>query len=108
MKIKENLSIYEATQYAKDNGFNSVTFRLNINNNYTASGKFLDAYYDFVILPVVGDGFVRLNDFREEYGDKNVSMDIIDDKEYKTGVWFDFVVRGRYNEVPEEYKPIKE
>jgi len=108
MKIKENLSVREVIAYAENNGFDSVMFRLNINDNYVASGKFLDAYYEMIIIPVIGSGFTRFKELCEAYGDRNISVDIIDEEEFKTGVWFDFIIRGKISEVPDEYKPVEE
>lgn len=105
MKIKENLSVREAVQYAKDNGFNSVMFRLNIKDDYVASGRFLDAYYEFITFPVLGDDFARFKELCETHGDRNISIDIVDEEEFKSGVWLDFIIRGKFAEIPEEYKP---
>lgn len=104
MKIKENLSVFEAEEYAKDNGYDSVTFKLNIKDKYVASGKFLDAYYSMIRLPVLGTGFTRFSNLQEEYGDRNIAIDIVDEDEFKTGVMFDFIVRGKYDSIPEEYQ----
>jgi hypothetical protein len=106
MKIKENLTVREATKYAEDNGFNSVMFRLNINDKYTVSGKFLDAYYDLISIPVLGSGFTRFQELCNAHGERNISIDIIDEEEFKSGVWFDFIIRGKFAEVPDEYKPV--
>ena len=38
MKIKENMTINEATDYAENNGYDSVMFRINLNDKYLASG----------------------------------------------------------------------
>lgn len=105
MKIKENLTVNEATRYAEDNGYNSVMFRINLNGKYLASGKFLDAYYGLIQIPIVGEGFTRFKELCEEYGERNISIDIVDEKEFKSGVNFDFVIRGKYMDVPDEYKP---
>ena len=43
MWIKENLTVNEAKDYAENNGYDSVMFRINLNNKYIASG-FLIAY----------------------------------------------------------------
>ena len=106
MKIKENLTVRETVKYAEDNGYNSVMFRLNINDKYTASGKFLDAYYEMILIPVLGNGFTRFKELCEAHGDRNISIDIIDEEEFKSGVWFDFIIRGKFAEVPDEYKPV--
>ena len=104
MKIKENLTVNEAKRYAEDNGFDSVMFRINLNGKYMVCGKFLDAYYDLIQIPVLGSGFTRFKELCEEYGEKNISIDIVDEKEFKTSVNFDFIVREKYMDIPEEYK----
>ena len=53
MWIKENLTVNEATDYAENIGYDSVMFRINLNDKYIASGKFLDAYYDLIQIPVL-------------------------------------------------------
>lgn len=63
MWIKENLTVNEATDYAENNGYDSVMFRINLNNKYIASGKFLDAYYDLIQIPVLGSGFTRFKNY---------------------------------------------
>lgn len=104
MKIKEKMTINEATDYAKSNGSNSVMFKINLNDKYLVSGKFLDAYYDLIQIPVLGDGFTRFADLCKEYGERNLSVDIVDEKELKQGVSFDFIIRERYMDIPEEYR----
>jgi hypothetical protein len=104
MKIKENLTVNEAKRYAEDNGYNSVMFRINLNEKYVACGKFLDAYYDLIQIPILGNGFTRFKELCEEYGERNISVDIIDENEFKTSVKFDFLVRGRHMDIPEEYQ----
>ena len=107
MKIKENMTINEATDYAENNGYDSVMFRINLNDKYLASGKFLDAYYDMIQIPVLGEGFTRFKELCTEYGERNISIDIVDTEEFNAGVRFDFIIRERYMDIPEEYK-IKE
>lgn len=104
MKIKENLTVREAINYAENNGFDKEMFRLNINDKYVASGKFIDAYYEFIQIPVVGNGFLRFKELCEQHGERNISIDIIDDEEFKSGVTFDFIIRGKFQEIPDEYK----
>ena len=103
MKIKEGLSVREAIKHAEDNGYDKEMFRLNINDKYVASGRFLDAYYEMIIIPVLGNGFTRFQDLCDAHGDRNISIDIVDEEEFKSGVYFDFIIRGKYKEVPKEY-----
>lgn len=105
MKIKEGFTVREAVKYAEDNGYDSTMFRLSINDKYVVSGRFLDAYYEMILLPVLGDGFARFKELCEQHGERNISIDIVDEEEFKSGVWFDFIMRGKFAEVPEEYKP---
>ena len=104
MWIKENLTVNEATDYAEKNGYDSVMFRINLNNKYIASGKFLDAYYDLIQIPVLGSGFTRFKELCKEYGERNISIDIVNEKDFKHGVNFDFIIRGKYMDIPEDYK----
>ena len=105
MWIKENLTVNEATDYAEKNGYDSVMFRINLNDKYIASGKFLDAYYDLIQIPVLGSGFTRFKELCEEYGERNLSIDIVSEEDFKRGVNFDFIIRSKYMDVPDEYKP---
>ena len=104
MKIKENLTVNEAKRYAENNGYNSVMFRINLNGKYMICGKFLDAYYDLIQIPILGTGFTRFQELCEEYGERNISVDIVDEEEFKRSVSFDFIIRQRYMDIPEEYK----
>lgn len=106
MKIKENLTVREAIKYAEDNGFDKEMFSLKINDKYVATGKFLDAYYEMIQIPSLGEGFMRFKELCEQYGDRNISIDIIDEQEFKTCVAMDFILRGKFNDIPEEYKLI--
>lgn len=101
---KKNLTVREAVQYAQDNGFDKEMFKLNINGKYVASGKFLDAYYEFITIPIMGTGFLRFQDLCDEYGERNISVDIIEKEEFNAGVSFDFIIRGKFDSIPEEYK----
>lgn len=102
MKIKENLTVNEAKRYAEDNGYDSVMFRINLNGKYLVCGKFLDAYYDLIQIPILGTGFTRFQELCKGYGGRNISIDIVDENEFKTSVSFDFIIRGK--DIPEEYK----
>lgn len=104
MKIKENLTVREAEDYAKENGYNKVAFSLKINDKYVVSGKYLDAYYDLIEIPVLGSGFTRFTDLCKEHGERSLSIDIIDEEELKNSISFDFIIRGKFDSIPEEYK----
>lgn len=104
MKIKEGLTVREALTYAKDNGYDSTAFKLNINDNYVISGKFIDAYYEMINLPFIGTGFTRFKELCEQYGERNISIDIVDEEEFKTGVEFDFIIHGKFDLMPKKYQ----
>lgn len=87
--------------YAKENGFNSVKFSLKKNGQHTIAGKFLDAYYELVQLPIIGDGFVRLGDLEEQIG-YDITFDVLDEEAFKTCVRLDFLLRGK--NIPKEYQ----
>jgi hypothetical protein len=102
MENKENLTTEKAIEFAKENGFDSVMFCLRINES-TVYGKFLDAYLEMILIPVVGiNNFITFNQLSDIYGEDNMSVRIVDEEEYKMGVFFDFILRGK--EVPDEYK----
>ena len=105
MYIEENLTVNDATRYAEDNGYNNTMFRIKINNKYVVSGKFLDAYLGFIQIPVLGDGFTTFQELSKEYGERNIAVDIVDEEDFKIGVNVDFIIRDKYMDIPEEYKP---
>lgn len=86
--------------YAKENGFNSVKFSLKKNGQHTIAGKFLDAYYEFVQIPLLGNGFVRMDQLEGQLG-YDITFDVLTDKEFTTAVTLDFLLRGK--EIPKEY-----
>jgi hypothetical protein len=87
--------------YAKDNGYNSVKFSLKRNGNHLVAGEFLDAYFEFVKIPFLGDGFVTISQLEEQLG-YNIEFDVInDDVQYITMVRLDFMLRGK--DLPEKY-----
>jgi hypothetical protein len=82
-------------KYAKDNGFDSVMFCVkNGSGTHICVGKFLDAYYEFVTIPFLGDGFVRISTLEEQLG-YDIQFEEIDKKTYSSGVFLDFVLRGK-------------
>ena len=86
--------------YAKDNGFNSVKFLLKVQGETRAVGRFLDAYYEFVQIPALGDGFVTISQLEEALG-YDIEFEVINDDEYKARVRLDFLLRGK--PLPEEF-----
>jgi hypothetical protein len=84
--LKENLTTNELIDYAQDNGFDSLKFIGKVKENgIPFTGKFLDAYYELVEIPMLGEGFIRLSDISKMYGDRNVYYSIPEnDEEYET------------------------
>jgi hypothetical protein len=62
------LNFTEIEEHAKSNGFDSCEFIMMTKNGGIFNGHFLDAYYGFVRIPELGDGFIRLDDIRKQYG----------------------------------------
>lgn len=79
--------------YAKDNGFNSVRFSISKNGNHLVAGKFLDAYFEFVEIPLLGDGFITIAQLEQELG-YDIEFEVIDEEKYKAYVRLDFLLRG--------------
>lgn len=85
----------EILKYAKDNGYNSVKFILQGADGKTlCCGKFLDAYYEFVEIPILGGGFSMLSDLEERLG-YGIQFEVIDDNKFATQRFLDFVLRGK-------------
>jgi len=85
----------EILEYAKDNGYNSVMFSIKNNEDkQICVGKFLDAYYEFVNIPFLGDGFVRIKDLENQLG-YDIRFEVIDEQKYSSGAYLDFVLRGK-------------
>jgi hypothetical protein len=92
----------EILEYAKENGYDSVMFALkNADGEHLCVGKFEDAYYEFVRIPLFGNGVTRIKDIEGELG-YGISFDVIDEKTYIAGSYFDFILRGK--EAPEDIK----
>ena len=97
----KNLNVRQILEYAKKNGFNSVMFSLKKDGSHFVAGKFLDAYYEFVQIPFLGDGFVTMSELEMSFG-HDISFDVLDEEGFLTAVRFDFLMRGK--ELPEKYK----
>ena len=80
--------------YAKDNGFNSVKFSIKKNGNHLAAGKFLDAYFEFVEIPLLGEGFVTIGQIEADLG-YDIEFEVIDEEKYNAYVRLDFLLRGK-------------
>ena len=94
---KEELTTRQLLRYAEENGYNSVKF-FNAKNCFT--GRFLDAYFEFVELPLLGDGFTRMDVIEETFG-HDLKFNVIDEEEFKTFTRMSFILRRQ--SVPEKY-----
>ena len=97
----KNLNVRQILEYAKENGFDSVMFSLKKDGSHFVAGKFLDAYFEFVQIPFLGDGFVTMSDLEKNFG-HDIFFDVLDEEGFLTVVRFDFLLRGK--ELPEKYK----
>jgi hypothetical protein len=86
--------------YAKNNGFNSVKFSIRKNGNHLVAGKFLDAYFEFVEIPLLGDGFITMGQLKNDLG-YDIEFNVLTDEEYMCAVRLDFILRQRA--IPEKY-----
>lgn len=86
--------------YAKENGFNTVKFSIRKNGNHLVAGKFLDAYFEFVEIPLLGDGFITIGQLENELG-YDIEFGVLTDDEFVCAVRFDFILRGKTP--PEKY-----
>ena len=93
MQKTKNLTTREAIKYAEENGYNTTKFVCRKDGKLAFVGKFVDAYYEFIQIPVLGSGFCRISDVEKELG-YNLSFDILDDDEYKGCLAADFLLRG--------------
>lgn len=86
--------------YAKENGFNSVKFSIKRDGNHLVAGKFIDAYFEFVEIPLLGYGFVTIKQLEDELG-YDIEFEVLDEEKYKTMVRLDFLLRGK--PLPEKF-----
>lgn len=97
----KNLNVRQILKYAEENGFNSVMFSLKKDGQHFVAGKFLDAYFEFVQIPSLGDGFVTMSDLEKNFGN-NISFDVLDEEAFLMAVRLDFLFRGK--ELPKKYQ----
>ena len=97
----KNMNSRQLLKYAEENGYDSVMFSIKKNGTHIMTGKFLDAYYEFVQIPILGSGFVRISDMEEHIG-YDITFDVLDEEAFKTGVRLDFLLRGQ--NIPKEYE----
>ena len=71
-------------KYAEENGYDSVMFTVqNGNGKHVCAGQCLDIYYEFVTIPVLGDGFIRVSDLEETIGN-DIQFEVISKKNIYT------------------------
>lgn len=100
--MSQIMTTREILKYACDNGFDSVLFNIkNGDERQICVGKFLDAYYEFIQIPVLGDGFIRIGDLENQLG-YDIKFEVIDEEAYFSGAFLDFILRGK--PVPEDIK----
>ena len=90
----------EIINYAEENGFNSVKFVLKRGEQKLAAGKFLDAYFEFVQIPIFGDGFVTISQLEQELG-YDIEFEVLTDEEYISHNRLAFLLQGK--ELPKEF-----
>ena len=89
------MNVRQIIKYAEDNGYDSVMFAVKNNEDrQICVGKFLDAYYEFVNIPVLGDGFVRISTLEDQLG-YDIQFEVIEEQRYFSGALLDFVMRGK-------------
>lgn len=96
----KNLNVRQILEYARENGFNSVMFSLKKDGSHFVAGKFIDAYFELVQIPFLGDGFLSVSDLEKNFG-YNISFDVLDEETFLAVVMLDFLLRGK--ELPEKY-----
>ena len=90
----------EIIDYAKEKLFNAVNFVFKRNEKKLAVGKFLDAYFEFVQIPILGDGFFTISQLEEELG-YDIEFDVITDEEYVAHNRLAFLLQGK--QLPKEF-----
>lgn len=83
----------EFLEYAKKNGFNSTKFELLKDNKHMCYGRVLDAYYEFVQIPFIGDGFIMISDLERNLG-YDIKFIPIDDETYNLGIQVEEIIKN--------------
>lgn len=100
---KRDMEVREFIKYCEDNGYNSVKFHVIKDGKQICTGQAADIYYDFVRIPVVGEGVVRISDLEKELG-YDIKFRVMDPSlSFNAWVKLDFIVRGRVYDIPEKY-----
>lgn len=95
----------ELLDYAEKNGFTTVKFSVRRDSTHICAAKFLDAYFEFIKIPVFEEGFVTISELENQLGD-NLDFKILDESEYKDYIRLDFMLRGK--KVPQKFMEIEE
>ena len=103
--MTKGINTRQLINYAKENGYDSVKFSLKRNGEHVVTGRFLDAYYEFVQFPIIGEGFVVLNDIEDQIG-YDITFDVLSDEEFKTWASLDFILRGK--QIPKKYLEVQD
>ena len=93
MELPKDLNVRQLLAYAKDNGYDNVKF-IGKSENGSFAGEFLDAYFEFIKIPALGDGFVTISQIEEALG-YDIKFDIVKDEEYQRFVNMDFILHGK-------------
>ncbi|RXZ77997.1 hypothetical protein EBB07_28470 [Paenibacillaceae bacterium] len=64
----EAMNIYEIEEYAKDHGYDSLEFLIINKEGNSFNGRFLDAYFGMIQIEAISDGFIRLEQLRNQFG----------------------------------------
>lgn len=99
---RKDMSTREFIEYCKDNGYNSVKFHVVKDGSLICTGKVLDIYFEFVEIPLIGEGFVKLSDLEKALGHGIAFRILSDESLFDNYIMLDFMIRGR--EIPEKYK----
>ena len=87
------MCVREFIEYAKEYGYNSTKFELLKDNKHMCYGSVLDAYYEFVQIPFIGDGFVRISDLEKSLG-YDIKFRPIDDETYNLGIEVEKIIKN--------------
>ena len=86
------LSTREFIAYAKDH--EKTKFMGGAKRKGSFVGEVLDAYFEFLKIPVLGNGFVMIKQIEEELG-YDLEWKVLPEEVYKDYVKFDFVIHGK-------------
>lgn len=93
----------EFLNYAQEHSSDHIKFEITKGGHHLCYGEVLDAYFEFLRIPIVGEGFVSIRTLESECG-YDLKFELLDDKAYARAVPLDFLLRGR--EIPEAYQEV--